>query len=78
MKREIINQLALNTNLLSASVSASIQAGDEPPLHEIVMHLLITVMDAEAFTAVDPLVLLCYKFLMRIEIAPPGGIVKLE
>jgi hypothetical protein len=50
---DILDQLA-RTNLLPADLAAAILGGDNPPLEEILMAILIAVQDAHAVTVNDP------------------------
>ena len=53
MRNEIYGQLA-RTNLLPASQSSEMLAGNVPPLEDIIMPLLIGAMDCEAMIGCDP------------------------
>jgi len=52
--KNLLNELVLNTDLLSNDLKAAILANSTPPIEEIVMALVIGAVDAHAMTVGDP------------------------
>ena len=50
----LLKQLARNTGLLPEPLSAAILAGDTPPIEDLVLHIVIGAMDANAVVVGDP------------------------
>ena len=52
--KNILGQMARNTDLLPEDMAAAILAGNTPPGEDIVMALIISCMDAHAVIVGDP------------------------
>jgi hypothetical protein len=48
MRNEVLRQLALNTTLIPDEIRTAIKAGNEPPMNDVVMALLIHALDCQA------------------------------
>ena len=51
--KNVLKQMALNTDLLGDDLKAAVLAGNTPPVDEIVLHLVIGATDAYAVTVGD-------------------------